>query len=125
MKRLYLCIMIVAVMLVIGIASYFCTKSVTENIEQKIDVITDCYNTGDFGRVKLLSTELRETWEDYIEEHIFVTDKEQAIEITLSITRIEALAEEQDDEILAESTVAKELISIYREKQALSLANIF
>lgn len=125
MKRLYLCIMIVAVMLVIGIASYFCTKSVTENIEQKIDVITDCYNTGDFGRVKLLSTELRETWEDYIEEHIFVTDKEQAIEITLSITRIEALAEEHDDEILAESTVAKELISIYREKQALSLANIF
>lgn len=125
MKRLYLCVMLVAVMLIIGIASYFCTKSVTENIEQKIDVIADCYNAGDYGRTKILSAELRETWEDYIHKHIFITDKEQANEITLSITRIEALAEENDDEILSESTVAKELISIYREKQELSFANVF
>ena len=125
MKRVWICLVLALILIIVAVGSYLYTRSVTENMEKHIDELTLSFNMGNYDRTKLLSQELSKEWERYCVNHIFVTNKEHIMEITLSVTRIEALAKLENEDILTESSSAKELISLYRENQTLSPMNIF
>ncbi len=125
MKRVWICLVLAVIIIIVAIGSYYYTCVITENMERHIDELTLSFNNGNYERTRLISEKLSKEWEGYCINHIFVTNKDHAIEITLSVTKIEALAKLENEDILTESSAAKELISLYRESQALSPMNIF
>lgn len=125
MKRAIICGIIVIGLVSAGIISYFYTDRVTKEIRENISRISESYEMDDFEAAKSLSAETAKNWEHYLAAHIFVSDKEHALEITLSLLRIKALAGEESEEIKQECTAAADLVGLYMENQKVNLANIF
>ena len=125
MKRAIICGIIVIVLVAAGIISYFYTDRVTREIQDSISRVSESYELEDYEAAKSLSTETAKSWEHYLAAHIFVSDKEHALEITLSLLRIKALAEEKSEELKEECIAAIDLVGLYRENQQVNLANIF
>ncbi|MGN0656398.1 MAG: DUF4363 family protein [Ruminiclostridium sp.] len=125
MKRAIICGIIVIGLVAAGIISYFYTARVTSEIQESISRVSESYEREDFEAAKSLSAETAKNWEHYLAAHIFVNDKEHALEITLSLLRIKALAEEKSDELKEECITAIDLVGLYRENQRVNLANIF
>ena len=125
MKRAIICGIIVIGLVAAGIISYFYTDRVTNEIQESISRVSESYEREDFEAAKSRSAETAKKWEHYLAAHIFVSDKEHALEITLSLLRIKALAEEKSDELKEECITAIDLVGLYRENQRVNLANIF
>ena len=125
MKRAIICGIIVIGLVAAGIISYFYTDKVTKEIQESISRVSESYEREDFEAAASLSAETAKNWEHYLAAHIFVSDKEHALEITLSLLRIKALAEEKSEELKEECITAIDLVGLYRENQRVNLANIF
>lgn len=125
MKRAIICGIIVIGLVTAGIISYFYTDRVTSEIQDSISRISESFEREDYEAAVNLSVETAKNWEHYLAAHIFVSDKEHALEITLSLLRIKALAEEKSEELSEECMTAIDLVGLYRENQRVNLANIF
>lgn len=125
MKRAIICGIIVIGLVTAGIISYFYTDRVTSEIQDSISRISESFEREDYEAAASLSVETSKNWEHYLAAHIFVSDKEHALEITLSLLRIKALAEEKSEELSEECMTAIDLVGLYRENQRVNLANIF
>lgn len=125
MKRVWICLALTVIMILLAIGSYLYTCSVTVNIEEKVDMVRIYADKKDFEKAQLISADIAKEWEDYCLNHIFVTDHEHTMEITATMARIEALAINENDEILAEISAVKELLQHYRENQSVTPSNIF
>lgn len=125
MKRIIICAAIMLTVIAIGIISLFYTNSVAEKAERTVDEISASFEDGEFNRVKRLTAELNKEWQDYYQGHIFMVDKEHALEITMAIARIQSMAQQDDDELPTECGTTAELIRLYRRKHEITLENIF
>ena len=125
MKRIILCGFLVLAMIVLGAGSLYYTDTSARKAEETLEEVSLRFKGNDAAGAKSLTLDLRAGWENYIETHFFATDREHVMELTSIIARICALAEEEDPELTVECAVAKELMSIYREKSSITLKNIF
>lgn len=125
MKRIVICALIMLVLVAVGIVSLFYTESVVEEAARNVDEISASYENGDFERVRRLTRTLSEEWENYYQGHIFMVDKDHAMEITMAIGRICSMAERGDDDLPTECGAASELIRLYGRKHDVTPENIF
>ncbi len=125
MKRIIICGLIMITLVIIGIISLFYTESVTDAAARKVDEISASFENGDYDLTRRLSGELDKSWQDYYQGHIFMVDKDHAMEISMSISRIKSMAEQEDDDLPTECGTAQDLIQLYRRKHDLTLENIF
>lgn len=125
MKRIILCGFLMLVMIILGAGSLYYTDTSAKEAEDALEEVSLRFKKGDAGGAKSLTLDLRANWESYIENHFFTTDREHVMELTSIIARICALAEEEDPELTVECAVAKEMMSVYREKNSVTLKNIF
>lgn len=125
MKRIILCGFLMLVMIILGAGSLYYTDTSAKEAEETLEEVSLRFKKGDAAGAKSLTLDLRAGWEGYIENNFFTTDHEYVIELTSTIARICALAEEEDPELTAECAVAKDLMRIYREKNSVTLKNIF
>lgn len=125
MKRIILCGFLVLAMIVLGAGSLYYTDTTARKAEETLEEVSLRLKENDAAGAKSLTLDLRADWENYIETHFFATDHEHDMELTSIIVRICALAEEKDPDLTVECAVAKELMSIYRKKNSVTLGNIF
>lgn len=125
MKRVWICLALTVIMILLAIGSYLYTCSVTVNIEDKIDLVRIYADKKDYEKALIISSDITEEWKSYCINHIFVTDHEHTMEIATTIARIEAFAANESDDIMSEIYAVKELLRHYRENQSVTPANIF
>ena len=125
MKRVWICLALTVIMILLAIGSYLYTCSVTVDVEEKVDMVKIYADKKDFEKARLISSDITKEWEDYCLNHIFVTDHEHTMEIATTIARIEAFADNESEDITAEISAVKELLRHYRENQSVTVSNIF
>lgn len=125
MKRIVICALIMLVLVAVGIASLFYTESVVDEAVRSVDEISASFEDGDFERARKLTQSLSEEWENYYQGHIFMVDKDHAMEITMAIGRICSMSEQEDDDLPTECGATAELIRLYGRKHNITLENIF
>lgn len=125
MKRIVICALIMLALVAVGIVSLFYTESVVDEAARNVDEISASFEDGDFERARKLTRTLSEEWENYYQEHIFMVDKDHAMEITMAIGRIYSMSEQEDDDLPTECGAAAELIRLYGRKHNITLENIF
>ncbi len=125
MKRIIICAVIMIMLIVLGTASYIFTDSAMDKTEKAVSDISLTFGEGDFETAKSLSAVLSANWREYSKSYIFIFDKEHIMELTGAIAKIEALANDENPDILVECKTAAELIRLYRAKERVTLGNIF
>ena len=124
MKRIVICAFILLVLVALGIVSYIYTNNAMESTGDTIDRISTSFENGDFEKTRSLSTSLSENWRESYNNYLLIFDKEHIMELTMAIARIEALAEDENPDLLIECKSASELIRLYRSKEKLRIVNI-
>lgn len=112
------------VLLVIGVGSYIYIEKTSENVVSTLYDTENCFSSGNLEGARLAAKEADNSWHNFISKHIFITDKEHLLEITSILTKIQALAKAEDEELLTECDVARRLIELYRDKQTPDILNI-
>lgn len=125
MKRIIICGLIMITLVIIGIISLFYTDSIAESTERKVGEISESFEDGDYDLTRKLTNELDKSWKDYYQGHIFMVDKDHAMEISMAISRIKSMSEQEDDDLLTECGAVQDLIRLYRRKHDVTLENIF
>lgn len=125
MKRIVICAFIMIILIIFGIVSYAYTDNAMDETEQAVTDIANSFGEGDFERTKDLTRELSALWREKCRNYVFIFDKEHIMELTAVIARIEALAEDENPEMLVECRAGVELIRLYRSKEDITLGNIF
>ncbi len=125
MKRIVICAFIMVVVIIIGAVSYAYTDNAMDKAEKAVDTIAQSFSEGDFERTLRLTQRFSSDWREQYKSYLFIFDKEHIMELTAIISRIEALAEDENSELLVECKAASELIRLYRAKEKVSLSNIF
>lgn len=111
--------------IILGIASYICTDNTLSRTEQTVGDISLSFENGDTQLAKNLSARLSEEWKKDCSRYMLIIDKDYMIEITLAVTRIGALTEDEDPEVLAECRTLLGLMKLCRMKENFELRNIF
>ena len=124
MKRIIICAFIAILLIILGIAIYICTDNALSDTEQAVNDISLSFEEGASDKVKSLSRRLSEDWRQTYGNYLFIIDKNYIVEITLAISRIEALAQDGDKEILTECETVNGLLELCREKENIELRNI-
>lgn len=124
MKRVILCSVLVAIMVGAGIWGMFYTQGVIKDSRESLSRVIEAYNDDNSGLALKSAQALEERWDSFCDIHIFVTDNEHALEISQLTAKIRSLAEEMDDELLAECAAADKLLRLFAEEQAPTFFNI-
>ena len=125
MKRIIICAFIAVLLIILGIASYICTDGALSETEQTVNEISLSFGEGDMDAVKSLSQRLSQNWRKNYGSYLFIVDKDYIVEITLAISRIEALSKNGDEELLTECETIYGLLELCREKENIEVSNIF
>lgn len=112
-------------LIILGIASYAFTDNAMDKTEKAVSDISLTFEEGNFEAAKSLCAALSANWREYSKCYIFIFDKEHIMELTMSISKIEAMANDENPDIISECKTAAELIRLYRAKEKLRLGNVF
>lgn len=121
MKRIFLCLAIIAALVALAIYGAGYVSGVAEDIITRLDTLGE---STDSEEAKALAADTDRVWNDFYEKHIFITDKEHAMEITAALARISALAEEGSEELKIECKTARKLVELFLEKQRAEFMNV-
>ena len=125
MKRLVGCILIVVLVIGFSLYGFHYSQSVADGITAAADEITDYFDNEDYEKALSSAKKAQELWQGISEHTIFVEDTSCDTEITMTLARICALAEKQDDEIIIECRTLKSLVDSFIDRQRLTFANVF
>ncbi len=124
MKRVVTCSIIIIFLVAAALTSYFTTKSTVEDISGYLIEAEESFKNKDYEKALDAAKKADGEWRKFFELHVFITDKEHMLEITSSLSRLTAFAEEEDDEFMIEVRSAKQLAEIYLQKQNPEIMNI-
>ena len=112
MVRFFICIGLIAALVTLAVFGTAYVGNVTEEVAALLDGIAE-------GTADPVSAaeEAQSIWNSFYERNFLITDKEHAMEITVSLARISALAEENDDDLTVECITTKKLLLFFRDKQ--------
>jgi len=124
MKKLILCIVIFAALCALAAGSYFYIVGTTARLLNKVEFVARSFSEGDLQAARDSATEAEEIWIDFRRHRHLIVDRGSEGEITSTLARMRALAEDGDDEAAVESKAASALLMQYIEKQWVNLYNI-
>lgn len=124
MKRIIVCIALTAAIFAGGTGCLFYTSSVSEKITENLTEVKRLYESGDAEGAAAAAERAGSDWRKFRELHVFSTDNDHILEITMSIARLENLIERESDELLTECSVAIELIEVYKSEIMPGIMNI-
>lgn len=124
MKRIVFCIVIAAVIIVLGISTLAYTSKVTDKIYQDLEQIQTEFTSGDTEAAKATAARMIKHWQSFREMHFLTLDNDHYLEITVTAKRLESLLEKEDEEALIECEVMKELVKVYGRKQVPDIMNL-
>ncbi|MBD5082316.1 MAG: DUF4363 family protein [Ruminococcaceae bacterium] len=124
MKRIVLCIIIIAVIICFGTFSLIYTSSVTGSITRDLEQLQTDFRDGDFEAARACAERINNRWESFCRLHFLTADNEHSLEVTMTAKRIESLLEREDEEALTECGVMLELVKVYEREQMPSIMNI-
>ena len=122
MKRTLVCIAILAVMTVTGIALDIHTERVTGDIYSRVAALTAVKEHDVLERE---AVSISRDWEDFCAKNIFLTNNEGAFEISEALAHIVSEIKTGDDDVAEECIETQMLIEMYVKSRALSPENIF
>ena len=124
MKRIIICTVLIAAMLVTGTALYIHTENFTADISGRVTELRRMSGVADSKTTAAAARAVSRDWERFCAENIFLTNNECAFEVSEALVRIVAEAESGDD-IDEECITAVMLIELYNESRKLSPGNVF
>lgn len=125
MKRIIICSILAAVIILSGIFGVIYTSSVGGGILENLKQVRSSFRTGDNEGALTAAREAAESWRKFRQVHVLIIDNSHALEIAMTAQRIEELLLQEDEEAMVECGVMEELIRCYCEEQQLNLGNIF
>ena len=124
MKRIVLCIIIIAVIICFGTFSLLYTSSVTGAITDDLKQLQTDFGNNDLEAARACAQRINDRWESFCRLHFLTADNEHSLEITMTAKRIESLLEREDEEVLTECGVMLGLVRVYEREQMPSIMNI-
>ncbi|HBH94105.1 MAG TPA: hypothetical protein DDX91_00010 [Ruminococcaceae bacterium] len=124
MKRIVICCIITVLIFASGVFTLIYTSSVTGNIARELRQLREDFLSGDTEAAKAAAQRAGDKWESFREMHFLTVDNGHALEITMTVKRIQSLLEKEDEEALTECEVTIELIEMYGDEQLPDFMNI-
>lgn len=124
MKRIILCSVLAGIMIAGGIFSCFYVFSFSERMGENIENISRCFEAGESEAARQAFDTADREWKSFRRLHILIADDDHALEITMSMAKIDSLLQQEDEEVLTECESAKELIRVYGYEQLPYVMNI-
>ena len=121
MKRVIICVSLIAAMAVTGVILDLSAADTAKNISERLSALPF---VGDTGERAAEAEAILSDWEDFCVKNIFLVNNEGAFEITKTLIEIRAEAE-KDDGVSEECEQAKLLLRSYTDSRRLSPDNIF
>ena len=124
MKRIVVCIILAALLFAGGTAALLYTNKVAYDITDSLSTVQSCYLNDDMEGAEAAAGKMEESWSKFKKLHILMVDSDHTLEITMSAARITDMLKRDNDEVLTECTVMKELIETYRQEQTPNIMNV-
>lgn len=124
MKRIAVCTVIAILIIAGGIASVLYTSDFSGKMSENITRIENKFEEGDIHGAKQAMYRTEKQWDGFRRFHILISDDDHALEITMSLAKMQSLLEQGDDELLTECETAKQLIERYGYEQLPYIMNI-
>ena len=124
MRRIVICSVLALVILMGGISGVIYTTGLSDRLLAEVEAVAENYEHGDIEAAKQACSRVRASWDGFRDMHILVSDQEHALEITMCISRMESLLEQEDDDLITECAAAAKLIGVFRREQLPSIMNI-
>lgn len=124
MQRIVTCSIIIVLLITTAVFGYCSIKNTSDSILESLEATIQSFRNDDLESAVEHADAAEREWNEFFEVHVFITDKEHMLEITSSLTKIKAMAQENNDELIIEAQSAKKLIEIYLDKQNPELMNI-
>ncbi|MBQ9383606.1 MAG: DUF4363 family protein [Ruminiclostridium sp.] len=125
MKRLIVCLFILAGMTALGITSAVLSDNEAAAISDGLVTLEAAAMRGDTAYLAENAKKLSERWESFRRGSIFITDLESAFEITQALIHAVSLSESSPEDAAKECRDAVQLIEAHRAGRRFSLDNIF
>lgn len=124
MKRVILSVVLVGAMVVLAVAGLIYTERVIEDSRSSLAQVAAAYQKNDNAGAAEAAKALEQRWNGFCSTHIYISDNGHAMEISNLVARIRYLAQEMDDDLLAECAAADRLLELFGEEQIPSIFNI-
>lgn len=124
MKRIVICIVLSIIIFLGGIGSLYYTCRISDDILDSLEQAQRMYSEGNSEGTAQAVSQVRKSWNKFRDIHIFTVDNGHALEITMSMAKIESLLERDDEEIITECRVMGELVEVYRNEMMPSIMNV-
>lgn len=124
MKRIVICIVLSIIIFLGGIGSLYYTCRISDDILDSLEQAQRMYSEGNSEGAAQAVSQVRKSWNKFRDIHIFTVDNGHALEITMSMAKIESLLERDDEEIITECRVMGELVEVYRNEMMPSIMNV-
>ena len=124
MKRITLCLVIFAAIIVISAGSLFMLNKNNKELTGKIDEIIELYNK-ESDEISDKVNELEEYWEDYYIRISFVAQSSTLDDISYSVSKLLPLYEQDSDEFVSECESIKYWIKRVYDSQFPHFYSVF
>lgn len=124
MRRIAICIALALAILAGGIWGVIYTTRFSDRLLSDVEAVAVNFEQGDTEAAKQAYSRVKTGWDGFSDFHILVSDQEHALEITMCITRMGSLLEQEEDDLLAECATAAKLIEVFRHEQLPNITNI-
>ncbi len=125
MKRLSLCVAIVASLILFSLYGLHYSDEKSEQILREIHSVGEYSRSGDTNSALKSARNAKKLWLELSDSTVFVESTEADNEIKMSLSRIILLAKSENDDLYTECAVLQGLIEMYVQRQRPTVANIF
>jgi len=125
MKRVILCVIILAALCALAAGSYFYIVDTTTRLLNKVELVGRSFAEGDYQTALGTAEDAYEIWSNFRKNRYLIIDRDNVAEITASLARIKSLANARSEEVVTECSVAAALLDQYTEKQKPNGYNVF
>ncbi len=124
MKRIVLCIILAVLIFAGGTAALLYTNKVAYDITDSLNAVQSCYLNDDMEGAEAAAGKMEESWRKFRSLHMLMIDNDHTLEITMSAAKISNMLKRDNDEVLTECAIMKELIETYRQEQIPNIMNV-
>ncbi len=124
MKRIVLCIILAVLIFAGGTAALLYTNKVAYDITDSLNTVQSCYLNDDMEGAEAAAGKMEESWRKFRSLHMLMIDNDHTLEITMSAAKISNMLKRDNDEVLTECAIMKELIETYRQEQIPNIMNV-
>ena len=121
MKRVIICLLILAGMLTAGIALYIRTETIADELISRLSAL----GSGELSDPVAQARSISDEWEDFCAYNVFLTNLEGAAEVSETLVRLISKARCDPEDVPEECVTAICEIELFRKSRQLRIENVF